>query len=77
MRLSQTVQNDTQLEPIVINQVSAVMQILVNESVMDDNVSIFSLNDTAVQNFRCLKIILLLWVIGEFPPSACFSCTIH
>ena len=41
MRLSQTVQNDPQLEPTAINQVSAVMQILVNESVMDVDVSCF------------------------------------
>ena len=41
MRLSEIVQNDTQLEPTTINQVSAVMQILVNESVMDVDVSIF------------------------------------
>ena len=41
MRLSQTVQNDPQLKPTAINQVSALMEILLNESMMDANVSNF------------------------------------
>ena len=52
MRLSEIVQNNTQLEPTVINQVAAIMQILVNAAVMDVDVSIFSF---MMQHYKILS----------------------